>query len=107
MLDVLSLLQPQWYHRPKRDGFFVHEGVLELHSDAKTGKGRARGSKNKPKVCCSPKDHLKEDLTDLLVQYDSEGKLVPARRRSKAEIEAAASGSGKSLSFPFSHYDLN
>lgn len=38
----------------------------------------------------------------LFTQYDGEGKLIPARRRSKAEIEAAAGGTGKFLSLPYS-----
>ncbi|KAK4705505.1 hypothetical protein P7C70_g707, partial [Phenoliferia sp. Uapishka_3] len=61
----LALYEPMYYHRPKREGYFVCNGPLEVISDAKgPTRGRQPGSKNKPK-------------------YDEQGNLIPATRKVK------------------------
>ncbi|KAM0751212.1 hypothetical protein T439DRAFT_356045 [Meredithblackwellia eburnea MCA 4105] len=67
----IALYEPQWYHRPKREGYFVCTGQLELVSDSLgPGRGRRKGSKNKPK-------------------FDKDGNLIPATRKPKGSSAAA------------------
>ncbi|BGP14364.1 hypothetical protein JCM10213_004491 [Rhodosporidiobolus nylandii] len=44
--DEVELYEPRFYAKPRRDGYFIQTGEVEVAPR----KGRAKGSKNKPKV---------------------------------------------------------